>query len=128
MTREEARKAAEVMMAYAEGKDIEFKVKGDDEWDDCEREFALTFDFYKYDYRIKKEPTYRPFKDKEECWAEMQKHQPFGWVKNMWGSYLFVYSVSINGYVIVNDIEKNFTDAFNRLTFVDGTPFGMKEE
>ena len=28
----------------------------------------------------KKEPTYLPFKNKEECWAEMQKHQPFGWV------------------------------------------------
>ena len=24
------------------------------------------------------EPTYRPFKSKEECWQEMIKHQPFG--------------------------------------------------
>ena len=23
------------------------------------------------------EPTYRPFKDREECWNEMLKHQPF---------------------------------------------------
>lgn len=27
------------------------------------------------EYRIKPE---RPFKDAEECWNEMQKHQPFG--------------------------------------------------
>ena len=27
--------------------------------------------------RIKKEPKFRPFKDAEECWNEMQKHQPF---------------------------------------------------
>lgn len=33
------------------------------------------------EYRIKPEPKYRPFKDAEECWNEMQKHQPFGWTK-----------------------------------------------
>ena len=32
-------------------------------------------------YRIKPEVKYRSFKDKKECWAEMQKHQPFGWLK-----------------------------------------------
>ena len=32
MTREEARKAAEVMMAYADGKDIEFRKFGDTFW------------------------------------------------------------------------------------------------
>ena len=26
------------------------------------------------------EPKYRPFKNAEECWQEMQKHQPFGWI------------------------------------------------
>ena len=28
------------------------------------------------------EPSYRPFKSQEECWNEMQKHQPFGWIKS----------------------------------------------
>ena len=32
MTREEARKAAEVMLAYADGKQIEYKVRGGNEW------------------------------------------------------------------------------------------------
>lgn len=130
MTREEARKAAEVMLAYADGKKIEFKPRVDksNNWTVCSAFHRPSFNWCKTDYRIKKEPTYRPFKDKEECWAEMQKHQPFGWVKNVFGSYFFVYLVSINGYVIVNDSEKKFTDAFDRLTFVDGTPFGIKEE
>ena len=124
MTREEARKAAEVMMAYADGNEIEFLNSGK-EWINT---LNPMFDWQMFDYRIKPKPTYRPFKDKKECWAEMKKHQPFGWVKNMHGSYLFVYLVSINGYVIVNDSENKFTDAFDRLTFVDGTPFGIKQE
>ena len=28
------------------------------------------------------ETTYRPFKDVKECWKEMNKHHPFGWVKS----------------------------------------------
>lgn len=33
-------------------------------------------------YRINKPGVnYRPFANEEECWQEMQKHQPFGWVK-----------------------------------------------
>ncbi len=31
-------------------------------------------------YRIKPESKYRPFKDEKECWQEMQKHQPIGWI------------------------------------------------
>lgn len=125
MTREEAGKAAEVMLAYVNGEKIEYSPIGLDSWVAMD---TPLFDWNTCKYRVKKEPTYRPFKDKEECWDEMQKHQPFGWVKNMWGSYLFVYLVSINGYVKVNDSENKFTDAFDRLTFVDGTPFGIKEE
>ena len=31
-----------------------------------------------FNIRIKKEPKFRPFKNAEECWNEMQKHQPLG--------------------------------------------------
>lgn len=35
------------------------------------------------------EPDYRPFKDIEECWNEMKKHEPFGYVKSKCdGSYI----------------------------------------
>lgn len=37
-------------------------------------------------YRIK--PKYRPFKDAEECWQEMQNHQPFGWIKGKGDEHL----------------------------------------
>ena len=67
----------------------------------------------------KKEPTYRPFKNKGECWAEMQKHQPFGWMKYKSGEAFYIVAIG-NG----ND----FIRAYEKLTFADGTPFGIKEE
>ena len=39
------------------------------------------------DYRIKPETKYRPFKDAEECFEEMKKHQPFGWIKDKLHQY-----------------------------------------
>ena len=118
MTREEARKAAEVMTAYADGKEIEFKIVGGQEW---EKTDTPTFVWSSYDYRIKKEPTYRPFKDKEECWNEMLKHQPFGWIKEIEdGTYRPITSSISN-----NDIF--FSNMLLAYTFADGTPFGIIE-
>ena len=127
MTREEARKAAEVMMSYAEGKDIEFCKNGED-WkilrgDDCRQ---LSFAFNLCEYRIKQEPTYRPFKDKEECWAEMKKHQPFGWImaREAFRQVLIIG----NYYICFEGITFDYNEAFEEVKFVDGTPFGIKEE
>lgn len=116
MTREEARKAAEVMLAYADGKEIESKLKEEGRsW--C-RFDEPGFNWCRVDYRIKKEPTYRPFKDKEECWNEMQKHQPLGWVKNT-GFLTCLTSIGDT---------TDFNYAYEVLCFADGTPFGIKEE
>lgn len=121
MTREEARKAAEVMKAYAEGKEIEFKAYGDERWKTFRygKDRFLCFNFDRFEYRIKPEPTYRPFRSKEECWQEMQKHQPFGWVKRKEdGCFSCVISV---------DDTKLYDNVYKTYTFVDGTPFGVKE-
>lgn len=119
MTREEARKAAEVMLAYADGKKIEYKVREGDEWRPINKLDTPLFDWNSTEYRIKKEPTYRPFKDKDECWAEMLKHQPFGWMKYKSGEAFYIVAIG-NG----ND----FIRAYEKLTFADGTPFGIKEK
>lgn len=79
------------------------------------------------------EPTYRPFKTQEECWQEMIKHQPFGWVfsKNK-EAITFVYYISIK-YIHVNDGYTlngwtfDYEEMFDKYTFADGTPFGIKE-
>ena len=79
-------------------------------------------------FRIKPEPKYRPFKDAEECWVEMQKHQPFGWLKSKKdGYYSFItmlnYRFRLNGYD-----GWRFDDVINKFTFADGTTFGVKED
>lgn len=128
MTKEEARKAAEVMMAYADGKEIEFKCKRAENWRLCEEKGELFFNWQDSEYRIKKEPTYRPFKNAKECWEEMLKHQPFGWIRN--GVYYQLIRNVNNASIYVDYFVKefNYEEALGEFIFIDGTPFGIKEE
>ena len=127
MTREEVKEMLPVLQAFAEGKAIESRcIKGDKSlwYDDEDPSFDDDLE-----YRIKPEPTYRPFKDAEECWLEMQKHQPFGWVK--WNDVRYnIYVVSSTSVCLINGNCENmdFAYAYQKLTFADGTPFGVKVE
>ena len=116
MTREEARKSAEVMMAYAAGKKIEYSYEEAVDWEDDD---DPDFDWSVKVYRIKQEPAYRPFKDKEECWAEMQKHQPFGWVMDK-------NKKSYHNILQLNGDKDGCERSFKRVVFADGTPFGIE--
>ena len=80
-------------------------------------------------YRIKPEPKYRPFKTQEECWNEMLKHQPLGWVRSKKCKALLwnVTSINKDDITIICDYYK-FHRAFECFEFTDGTPFGIKEE
>lgn len=113
-----------VMQAFVNGKTIEERRISFDhtEWVDNNNP---EWRWDKFDYRIKPEPKYRPFKDAEECWKEMQKHQPFGWVKYKEDKYL-ITEVSET----IVKIGKNylFQQAKEVFTFADGTPFGIIEE
>lgn len=83
MTREEIKKVLPVIQAFTEGKIIQTK-NGDETWITIGKETDLNIESlaeYPDCFRIKPEPKYRPFKDVDECWQEMLKHQPFGWVK-----------------------------------------------
>lgn len=79
---------------------------------------------------IDDEPKYRPFKDAEECWREMLKHQPFGWLKDKMTLYKHCI-VSLSDLYTHNANSPSFSFswdmALRRLTFVDGAPFGIKE-
>lgn len=57
MTRDEARDAAAVMLAYAEGKEIQHRRWGsDDEWSNFSDEASPIFEFRFNEYRVKPEP------------------------------------------------------------------------
>ena len=73
MNRKEAAELLPIIQAFAEGRDIEYRSKGFNEnWKKVTQIPELSFK--SFEYRIKPEPIYRPFKDAKECWQEMQKH------------------------------------------------------
>ena len=122
MTREEAKELLPIMQAFAEGKTIEFRKYGG-AW-----KVAQTPTWSSHlCYRIKPESKYRPFKTQEECWNEMLKHQPFGWVKSTISDNLYPIE-SISDEISYNRTFASYNEAFNWCKFADGTPFGIKEE
>ena len=123
MTQEKAKYLAEVLKAYAEGKPIEVLL--DDGWREVNLD-EYSLDAENEHYRIKKEPKYRPFKNAEECFEEMKKHQPIGW---MYWNNVFVHITEIGlGCIAFDNCKYSFIEAFNKgFTFADGQPFGIKE-
>ena len=90
-----------------------------------------------FKYRIKPEPKYRPFKSQEECWNEMLKHQPFGWVKSKVKGYfhligLVQWASELEDVMIVfatsEQLARSSRSLFEDFIFADGTPFGIEEE
>lgn len=125
MTREEVKELLPVLQAYAEGKKIQY-VNSEGRVSDKETMFDDVS--YAFRYRIKPEPKYRPFKNIEECWTEMQKHQPFGWLINSYGRFE-ITGIKKEG--VCFGVPNNFHGyeyLFTDYLFADGTPFGMKED
>ena len=135
MDRNQAKEFYPFLQAFAEGKVIESRTKpslieGSDVPNDWTEMKEIEF-WNNIEYRIKPESTYRPFKDKEECWNEMLKHQPFGWVKRN-GYYYNIIAIGVISVTIIgsegNIARVNYSDLLSRYSFVDGTPFGVKVE
>lgn len=126
MNRKEAAELLPIIKAFSEGKEIEGLYKGTKSpWfkiKDMHFNEGIIF-------RIKPEPKYRPFKDAEECWAEMQKHQPFGWVK-MKGTeskYYMLKCIASRVVIGLDETPFSYKKVFEDYVFADGTPFGIKE-
>ena len=125
MTREQAKELLPIIQAFAEGKTIQ--VKGpDNRWYDYEgKNCKLKFDSRVQDYCIK--PKYRPFKNADECWQEMQKHNPFGWIK-VKNSNCYKFLAAVQNIGIYSVGRCAYETGFKNFTFADGTPFGVKVE
>lgn len=133
MTKEQAKQALPLMQAFAEGKTIQ--TKNGSTWVDIDSDKdELILDSvvaYQDCFRVKPEDTYRSFRDAEECWQEMLKHKPFGWIK---------YKEEYFNIVYVNDDYVGLADkdgsaillasvnSYQDNTFADGTPFGIRED
>lgn len=125
--KEEVKSVMNIIQAFADGKTIQAIDPYDDEW--C-NQTKLNFEaLFEGKYRIKPEPKYRPFSNAEECLAEMQKHQLFGWVKfeDLYRNIANVTSCSIT-FADNEERDVNYEQAFKNYTFSDRTPFGVKIE
>lgn len=84
---------------------------------------------------------YRPFINSKECWEEMRKHEPFGWISIGDNSYRQIDRVLEAGLLFMRKdpnswgdgcIEgswiTSFEEACNTLRFADGTIIGIKLE
>ena len=129
--KEEVKSVMNIIQAFADGKTIQAIDPYDDEWCD---QTKLNFEaLFEGEYRIKPEPKYRPFKDAEECWREMLKHQPFGWITSQNGETNSLIIAIDNEGLIIGDRNNGVigfataTDLF-KIKFADGVPFGVKVE
>ena len=130
MDRNQAKALLPIIQAYAEGKEIEIF--------DCTKKMWETailphFDCDSIFYRIKPETTYRPFKDAEECWKEMLKHKPFGWLKSKESTEDVYFTITgltndTHGAMLNSSGGWSFSGLFDYYTFADSTPFGVKVE
>lgn len=120
----------DIISAFAEGKTIQYKADTGS-WHDLTENEGLpmgTLGEEPNNFRIKPEPKYRPFANAEECWQEMQKHQPFGWVKSTLFKDLALAQRVTTLYVEINRDIIDYKDALEKFTFADGVPFGVKIE
>ena len=132
MDRNQAKVFYPILQAFAEGKEIECRTKpsvleGTDVPNDWTEMKEIEF-WNNIEYRVKPETKYRPFKDAEECWTEMQNHQPFGWIKSTLFKDLALVERVTTLYVEINRDIIDYKDALEKFTFADDTNFGVKVE
>lgn len=125
MTREEAKELLPIIKAFAEGKTIECKnLFGS--WTEAKCPSWSN----NFEYRIKPEPKYRPFENQEECWNEMLKHQPLGWVRYD-DSITAVQNIAPEGITVNDGIKTSsfyFEECLMNMKFADDTPFGVEDK
>ncbi len=149
MTKEETKQRVAVMQAYVEGKQVQVYDISVKKWFDTNAPSWIT----SRQFRIKPEPSYRPFNNAEECWQEMLEHVPFGWITDNepqngaphdGGQAILIVCVhdvvvSVSPYFeedengniqrnTVTDGHSTYEQALKNYWFMDGTPFGIKEE
>ena len=127
MNRNQAKEFYPILQAFIDGKELEVYSPSKDTWVDIRNKDEI---YFGNNYRIKPEPKYRPFANAEEFWAEMQKHQPFGWVKSKEDGSLSLITLIISEENIDINCIGGFTSdiIMKRFTFADGAVFGISEE
>jgi hypothetical protein len=128
----------EVMQAFARGEQIEYRDKGAECW------FPLSFDpdwnWEKFDYRVKLQPAYRPYKNADEFLKAQKEHGMYlhhDDFPNWYQLPLFVTDKAVTLSDTLSEVhddsrfyEREITllRLFREFKWQDGTPCGVKEE
>ena len=111
-----------VMQAFEDGKKIEGKPKGKDDWTICD---YPSWNWQSCEFRIKKEPKYIPF-----GWSDREQLRG-KWVglKEKNEEYLITgFELTRSAYVFFNEECVSFRELFEQYEFLDGSPCGKLEE
>ena len=127
MDREKAKELLPVIQALAEGKEIEYFSTIKNEWLTTQEIFDD-----KLSHRVKPEPTYRPFNGRGELLETMSGSKlPFGWFRfkdlKEFGQILYISNDWIACARGIDTVTYTYEEALENLTFLDGSPFGVKE-
>lgn len=129
----------EVMKAYIEGKPVQCKAL---KYDICiwMDDTNPSWDWNNYLYRVKSELTYRQYENTKEMLEDINERRvaiqhpvfPGVWLKNK--EYDIVVAIagldnldSDKPEILLGENWTTLTTAFNNFTYLDGSPFGMKE-
>lgn len=133
-------KMIEVMKACTEGKPIQSKTVTGEHWCDIPEP---TWDWRLFEYRVKpekEEPAYRQYENTKEMLEDINERRvaiqhpvfPGVWLKNK--EYDIVVAIAgLDNFdtdkpeILLGENWTTLTTAFNNFTYLDGTPFGMKE-
>lgn len=128
MNREEAAELLPIIQAIIDGQEIQVNLNG--EWADVDENHNCAFLPESYKYRVKPMMPYRPFKDGDECWNELQKHEPFGYTYDRFNNIRdCITKVATTGVSYDSPtVVISFEEVFDRFVFADGVPFGVKLE
>lgn len=129
MNKDIVKKITEIVQAYLDGKEIEFHSPILNKWKPASMTNISSLIKNVDNYRIKPKVKYRPFKNLKECLEEMQAHFPYGWIKSDEDTHRLITLLGEDRIEIGNqEVDWTYEKVFRYFTFIDDTPFGVKEE
>lgn len=129
MSKDKVKKLVEILQAHLDEKEIEFYSSIFNEWKTASINSINVLMSNIDNYRIKPKVKYRPFKNLKECLEEMQAHFPYGWIKSDVDTHRLITLLGEDRIEIGNqEVDWTYEKVFRYFTFIDDTPFGIKEE
>lgn len=127
----------EVMQAYVDGKQIEFTEAGEVNWRGYpQNSIVPSWNWMKFNYRIKPEKKYRPYKNANEMIADWKKRfslgdwpsisMPLIWVRFKDANAPYLVCGYLSSSVAIGVARPSFSELLDDYTYLDGSPCGKE--